>query len=897
MPAQLHTILKKLVLFISLLLALMVVSMPVSAQTAANYQQAVQKADQLFNQGNYLDAKAYYQIALKYKADDTHSEKQINTIVEKLRDQMLNEEEYYDIVDLADVFFDEKAYDKAKAQYQKALGVIPGDQYALDKIETIERIEADEKDKIISYNLAIEEGNRLLAENKFEEAEAAYREAGRLLPDREKPFELLELTESLKLETGEKMVIFQQEMQEAERYLLIKNYIIALEHFEKAEILIPNNKEVKAKIKETRPLAENQAEYNLQVAEADEYYINKDFAEAKKKYKAASKVWPENTYPADMIAKIDQMMEDKLKNLDQNYTQSIQSADSLFDLKEFNLAKGEYNLALSLKPNEKYPQKKLDEIAAYFANIQKEFEANYAGMIAGADKLYDNKEFIQAKEQYELALTVKPEDPYPVQQISNIEEQLALIEEQNKVNATYQEILSEADKLYSNGHYDLALKKYTEAQNIKLAEVYPQQQIQAIQQLMVDAEKQREIDENYGKLVLVAARLFGEGNLTASRKSYENALELKPYEALPKQKIHMIDSTILAKERAAEIELAYNGHIQNGDSLMPLKEYDAAILAYEEAITVKPDGEEAREKAINARTIKANYERAIVRQEQYDAAISMGDNFFEGESYELAQEQYLIAADLKKDEPYPKQQLAEIVIILKRLEAEKEQRYADAIAKADVFFENGNYSDAVVQYNLAKSIKPTEQYPQNQIEKCNTILAEELRRLQTQYNLAIADADKLYASKIYDKAINAYQKAEKIKPDEEYARKQIIKITSYIEENAIVDIVKDFVTINSGVTEKFEFEPVKISVRKSNYVLVKARNLSGEDFKIIFTYGSKNGKNGGFVVQVPESEEYNDFIIRVGNQYKWFSEDNDWLSILPENGDIEIKMVRISTSD
>ena len=56
-------------------------------------------------------------------------------------------------------------------------------------------------------------------------------------------------------------------------------------------------------------------------------------------------------------------------------------------------------------------------------------------------------------------------------------------------------------------------------------------------------------------------------------------------------------------------------------------------------------------------------------------------------------------------------------------------------------------------------------------------MAEELRRLQTQYNLAIADADKLYASKIYDKAINAYQKAEKIKPDEEYARKQIIKIT------------------------------------------------------------------------------------------------------------------------
>jgi hypothetical protein len=80
-------------------------------------------------------------------------------------------------------------------------------------------------------------------------------------------------------------------------------------------------------------------------------------------------------------------------------------------------------------------------------------------------------------------------------------------------------------------------------------------------------------------------------------------------------------------------------------------------------------------------------------------------------------------------------------------------------------------------------------------------------------------------------------------------------------------------------------------------VLVKAKNLGESEFKIIFTYGSAKGKNGGFVVQVPAGQDYNDFIIRVGNQYKWFSEDNDWLSIYPENGDIEIKLVRISTSN
>ena len=390
---------------------------------------------------------------------------------------------------------------------------------------------------------------------------------------------------------------------------------------------------------------------------------------------------------------------------------------------------------------------------------------------------------------------------------------------------------------------------------------------------------------------------MNEDKLDEARKSYENALELKPLETLPKQQIHAIDSTLEARVRAAETEAVYLAHISEGDSLMELKQYDAAILAYEAAIAVKPNGKEADQKALSARTTKRNYERALAREEKYKEAVKKADAYFEQENYELAKVEYEKALEVKDQEPYPKQQINEINIILKKLEAEKEQRYNDAITKADNFFEQSNYSEAVIQYKIARSIKPEEEYPRRQIEECNTVLAEELKRIKTQYDLAIGDADKLYASRIFDKAIKAYQKAETIKPDETYPREMIDKITSYIEENAIVDVLKDVKVINSGVTEKFTFEPVRINVRKSNYVLVKARNLSNKSFKIIFTYGSKKGKNGGFVVQVPEGDDYNDFIIRVGNQYKWFSEDNDWLSVYPENGDIEIKMIRISTSD
>ena len=60
------------------------------------------------------------------------------------------------------------------------------------------------------------------------------------------------------------------------------------------------------------------------------------------------------------------------------------------------------------------------------------------------------------------------------------------------------------------------------------------------------------------------------------------------------------------------------------------------------------------------------------------------------------------------------------------------------------------------------------------------------------------------------------------------------------------------------------------------------------------SYGSGSGKNGGFMVIVPKSSKENDFIIRIGAQYKWFSEDNTWIEITPENGNIEISTIEIS---
>ncbi len=891
-----HT-LSSTVIRIFLIIILITSAGQLLAQQVKTYEDAIKTADKYYSENKLMDAKAYYQMALKYKPDDTYARQKMTEVVNKMKSFLSKEDEYYDIIDLADVLYDQMALDKALVQYQKALNVIPGDEYAKEQIAKIQQIQSEEQEKLASFDKAIKEGNKALSENRFDEAISAFNEAHRIFPDKPFPSEQIDLAVKMKDDYQKKQVLFDQEMEEAERYLLIKNYAVALEHFENASEIFPENEKVATRIAEVKPKAESQRKYNELVNAADELYISKDFMGAMTKYRQAADLWPENNYPADMLEKINDQLALQRKDLDKNYQKSLHKADSLLADEEYTAAQGAYKLALTLKPEETYPKTKLAEIEAHFEAQQKAFEANYHHMVAKADSLFEARQYMPAKEQYEFALTIKPDDPYPQQKLKDIDKELAIIAEQEKKDKEYNDLIAEGDQLFNDGHYDLAVSKYKQAQAIRSADDYPGKRIEEIQQLLLNAAKQKELDEKYGNQILLASRLFNEDKLEEAKKSYANALDLKPGELLPQQQIHKIDSIIDARARQAEIDAIYKTHLSKADSLFNLQEYENAIIAYQEALSVKPEGQEAQERLSKTKALKTARDREIAQQKIYDEAIKSGDMLFQTKSYELAKVEFEKAKMARPAESYPVEKIKEIDGILEQLAAERQQRFDEAILKADEYFNQGNYRDALTEYKTAQSIKPEEKYPPAKIAECEKTIEAEMKVIREQYNQVISEADNLYNSKIYDKAIQSYKKAHGMMPDETYAIDMIGKITKYLEDNAITDIIKTPVTIHSEEESKFTFSPIPIKVRKSNYVLIKARNLSNRPFKLIFTYGSDKGKNGGFSVQIPKDGEMNDFIIRVGNQYKWFSDDNNWISIYPQNGDIEIKVVRITTSN
>ncbi len=882
---------------LALVVVLVLVPDLVEAQQAETYDEAMARGDELMKAKRLFDAKAYYQMALRYHANDALAIKKIREIVDDLKRRESMEEKYYNIIDRADTYLENDALEKALLAYDNALKVMPDDEYALKKVAEIKKRLAEEKKKLADYQRALKKGGVLLSRKQFQQAIDVYRQAQHFYPKNPLAGEKIKMVNAMWKTFNAKKEFAANEVKTAEQFMKIQAYDKALIHFRKADSALPGQEALIAKINALRPKAKRLSAYKLASEAADRLYIAKNYLAARLKYEKAAKLRPESRYPAEMIDKIDIRMAEQHKNLEANYDMALKQADSLFHKQEMDNARAQYQMALNLKKNETYPRQQIIKIDKIKQAELKKLQAGYARLIKRADSLFRNRKYLAARDVFEQAVDIKPNDIYPQKQLKEIEKQLEAQAARDKLNGRYQSLLAEAGQLTEAGNYDLAISKYKQAGLLKPKESYPVNKITAVRKLIAQVKQQKERDEKFKNQLALGKNLQNDGRLADARKAFESALKIKPGESFPLKQIHSIDSLIRKKEVQARLDADYRKAMSTGNEFLKHQAYSEALASFKKAAGLKPEASLPLTKIQVVNKKLASIEKARKLQKAYDELITKAENLLKQEKYELAKGQFEKALAMKSGEVYPKQKISEINTLLVRLEKEKDQRYAEALREADSLFNVRNFQEARSQYDLAQSIKPSETYPVQQIKICKQALAEQLKQKKAAYALAIADADKLYASKIFDKAIRAYERAKKAVPSETYPGEMIQKITRFIEENAVLDIVHEKILVAAGQTKKFSFEPIRVDVRKKNYVLIRARNVDGKSFRIIITYGKDKTKNGGFVVEVPQGKALHDFIIRIGNQYKWFSQDNNWFSVYSGNHPLEIELVRISKSN
>ena len=756
--------------------------------------------------------KAYTQSMQNALAQLAQMEKEANAKAEEQAKQQQQLEaaaasQYQAAIAKGDAAFAKKDYATARAAYEDALSVKKGEQYPLDKIKEIEKLQADAAKNAAleaDYKAAIAKADAAFTAKNYDFAKTNYNDALKLKP--------------------------------AEAYPKTK-----LAEIDAALAKLASEKELNAK-------------YDAAIAKADKALAAKDYTNAKAGYNEAIALKAAEKYPKDKIAEIDKALADAAakekteKELNEKYTAAIGKGDAAMTAKNYVAAKAAYTEAQGLKPAEVYPKTKLAEIEKALADAaakeaaekeklakEKELNDKYNAAIAKADKALGAKDYANAKAGYNEAIALKASEQYPKDKIKEIEAALAEIAAKEKaekdkaaaekaLNDKYNAAIAKGDAAMTAKNYVGAKAAYAEASGLKSSEQYPKDKIAEIEKLLADVAakeaaekeklaKEKELNDKYNAAMAKGDKALAAKTYDAAKTAYNEALAVKPNEQLPKDKLASIDK-ILAdlaakdaaeKERQAkekEINEKYAAAVAKADKAFAAKSYDEAKIGYNEALSIKsteayPKTKIAEiDKAIADAAAKDAAEKARLAKEKeiaekYAAAISKGDAAFSSKDYANAKAAFNEATTLKASEQYPKDKIKEIdQLIAKEMSAKQlEDKYNAAIAKGDKALSAKDYVTAKAGYSEALALKGSEQYPKDKLAEVDKALADAAaekeklakeKELETKYKAAVAKGDAALKLKTYDAAKSAYNEALTLKSGEQYPKDKIAEIDALI---------------------------------------------------------------------------------------------------------------------
>ncbi len=976
------------------LLTAILFSSLVNAQGGIDYNTMVNSGDDHYNNGDYINAKSSYEYALRIRPDEEYPKQKLDKTIEKLRQKMARMEEYSTIINEADTYFRNKEYDKAKVMYRQASTIIPTEGYAEEKINEIKGRKEKERKNQIAYDDAIYRADKFVKYRKYEQAIQEYNKALELLPTeqypRDKIIELEKHLEDLVAASNE----YEDVIKNADRLYFLKYFENAKLEYQKASEARPEEEYPKRMIEEMDKMLVQKNEFDQIVTLADEFYISKDLEQAKLKYQEALKIYPNESYPQDMIDKVNNGLRKQLGK-GEMYDKSIAEGDKFLAAKDYTNALQEYNNAIELKPNELYPQRKIEDINRILDEMAYE-EQVYALAIKMGDQYLNAESFMAAKKEYEKALKIDPDADYPNEQMAIVTKAL---EEQEAINNSYNLSVEKGNEFMKEGKFDLALKeyenalvilphdefasgkvdeikalqkqlkenkilypeviaeadnllarnelsgarvKYIEASNLDKSKTYPAEKIAEIDKLLV---KQQEINDAYTRAIATADIFYKNKEYERAKEEYQKAADLKPGATYPQDRLGKIASM---KPDDMQQGDEYTETLKRADNLFDLLQYDEAKLAYLKASNLRPKEQYPKYKLEEIESLQSGQAATIA---QYNKFVSAGDRMMESEDYDGAKERYNQATAIFPNEKYPQDKLTEIDQIILAKELEVQDKYNEAITEADELFDKKEYTMAGIKYELALKYKPNEGYPaqrleeidglaseqekledqysrlvasadmlftskeyqeaktkyieasalfpneehpKNRIAEINLIHKAENQTAQSEYDIAISEGDKFFAASTYTKALDSYYKAKALNPEDTYPQEMIDKILEVLDDRAMRKIQTSSITLQNNQEEKFSFEPLETTDRKSSVLIISARGIASRSFKVFVNFGKGGSKNGGYILPITPGDSQEEYIIPLGKQHKWLTEDNNWFKLVPQGGSVEVTGIEIA---
>ncbi len=643
-----------------------------------------------------------------------------------------------------------------------------------------------------------------------------------------------------------------------------KDFISAKTYYEMALKQKSGDPTAKQKLTETvKKIQEDGARQEVFYAHldaGDQYYGQQKYEEALTEYEAALKVFPEDKYVGGQASAVRAILQERQDKQDA-YDLAMSQGEALLAEDNFDAAIMQFETAKGIFPNDKLPKEKIAEA--------KQKKQLYTEKVARFDNLMEEARQFGLRKNYEAA-------------IGKLDQALELFPDDMEANAKrneylsakgvadqYNGIIAVADQLYENKAYKEAKVQYQSALAVVKGDAYATDMIARLDPLIAeqDAEEAARIAAE-----AEAARLAAEAE--AARIAAEQEAARLAAEAEAARLAAEAEAARLAAEEAARIAA----------------EEEAARLAAEaEAARIAAEEEAARQAALAA----AKAERQATIKTMMDAA----DALFDQQEYANAKVKYQEVVAFDEGNAAATAKIREIDGIFAQMAAELEANYNKAMSAGNSAMTAENFAEAIAQYQTALAYKPEDPTAAAQLAIAQKSESDRIAALRSQYEKFVKEGDANFKTNTFDKAIEAYTKAEELGL-ETYPTEMIARISEIIEQNKLYELNSEPLMLAAGEAKRFEFNKIDVAVRRSNYIIIKVRNPHPEKtFPMIVSFGGAGGKNGGFVLPIASTEEEKTFIFRIGSQYKWFSEDNTWIEIISENNEVEIGKLEVSRSN
>ena len=773
-------------------------------------------ADAAFKAQNFEEARKLYQEALEIIPGNSAAKKQLSQIDKSIKQKAQNEGKYAELIKEADQMAAQGQLNGAKAKYEQAAKLKPGDTYSQNKAQEINNQlasmaqEAQAKKQLDQqYNGIVARANSAMAQKNYEEAKKLFEEAKTLKPAEAFPAQKLaeaqrglEKQEQENLAKEAKDKAYADAMAKGQEAMQKGDFIGAQALFQQALAQKPDASEPRKIIAEAQKLEEQRKkeeirakreeldrQFNELIQKADGLLDQKEYDQAIVAYKEAIELKSSDKYANTQLNKAKnikiEVEQQKLADIEKTYEDALIKGDALQLQQKFEEAIAAYQAALVAKPSDAKANAKIAEaqklLVAQQAKIKEETEnkGRFNQLVQEGDALFQGQQYPESKAKYAEALSIYPTEAYPKNQVTKVENILAKQAKEDEYNT----IIGKADNAFNEQRLDEARAFYSQAQLVIPEKSYPAQKLNEITELQSKLAKQ-EVQAKYDKLAADAETAITQNNYDAAKQLYSQAGLLMPDNPFPPQRINEINALIdeFVKQQKDE---KYNEVIAQADGLFDQQQLEQAKQIFQRAATEFPDKQYPKNRINEINQLIGDLSKKE-KQAEYDKLTADAETAVTQNNYDAAKQLYTQAGLLMPDNPYPSQRINEInALIDQYAKQQKDEKYNEVISQADGLFDQQQLKQAKQIYQRAATEFPDKQYPKNRINEINQLIGDlSKQEKQAEYDKLTADAETAVTQNNYDAAKQLYSQAGLLMPDNPYPAQRINEINALIDQYA-----------------------------------------------------------------------------------------------------------------